>query len=222
MPIATGDLLGHSQAGVYASVVGEVLFLPLALPKADIEKIESALQMESTCLTVGGSSLLGSLIVGNSRGMAVADIATPGDIDRLTSYGDVVVMESSVNAAGNLLVVNENGILASPVVPEAGLEVLSSAMGVEAVNVTIAGQHVIGSLGAANGMGVVLHPDVSADEVAIIEKVLEVPAMVGTVCFGSPLVGARLVCANGGAYAGAATSGLALNRIEVSLGLIWV
>ena len=220
MPIATGDLLGHSQVGVYASVVGEVLFLPLALPKDDIETIESTLQMESTCLTVGGSSLLGSLIVGNSRGMAVADIATPDDIDRLTSYGDVVVMESSVNAAGNLLVVNENGVLASRVVPEEGLEVLSSAMGVKAVNVTIAGQDVIGSLGAANGMGVVLHPDVSADEVAIIEKALGVPAMVGTVCFGSPFVGAGLVCSDGGAFAGAETTGPELNRIEDALGLI--
>ena len=220
MPIATGDLLGHSQVGVYASVVGDVLFLPLALPAVDIERVETSLQMESTLLTVGGSSLLGSLIVGNSRGLAVADIATPEDIDVLTSYGDVVVMESSVNAAGNLLVANENGVLASPVVPEEGLEVLSSALGVPSGNVTIAGQHVLGSLAAVNGEGVVLHPDVSADEVAIIEKTLGVPAMVGTVCFGSPFVGAGLVCSNGGAFAGAETTGPELNRIEDALGLI--
>ena len=31
------------------------------------------------------------------RSIAVADIATEGDIDQLTSYGDVVVMEGGVN-----------------------------------------------------------------------------------------------------------------------------
>ena len=74
MPITVGDLLGHSQIGVYVSVVGEVLFIPESTPEDDVERIEHALEMESTPITIGGSSLLGSLMVGNSRGMAVADI----------------------------------------------------------------------------------------------------------------------------------------------------
>ncbi|GIS51257.1 MAG: hypothetical protein Ct9H90mP26_0440 [Methanobacteriota archaeon] len=31
MPISTGDILGHSQVGVYLSVVGDVLFIPSTL-----------------------------------------------------------------------------------------------------------------------------------------------------------------------------------------------
>jgi len=220
MPITVGDLLGHSQLGVYVSVVGDVLFIPGSTPKDDVERIEHALGMESTLITIGGSSLLGSLMVGNTRGMAVADIATPEDIDRLTSYGDVVVMESSVNAAGNLLVANENGVIVSPVVPEEGLEVLSEAMGVPAVNTCIAGDDVIGSMAAANDKGVLLHPDVSTVEVEIIEEVLGVPAMVGTVCFGSPHIGAGLVCSDNGVCVGGSTTGPELNRIEDALGLI--
>jgi translation initiation factor 6 len=220
MTVVSGDILGHSQAGVYAAVLGDVLFLPLALPKSDVEDIEAALELESVQLTIGGSNLIGSLIEGNSHGMGVADIAGPDDIDRLTSFGDVVVMESSVNAAGNLLLANENGVLASPVIPEEGLEILSDAMKVPAANVSVAGQDVIGSLGACNDMGVVLHPDVAAVEVEIIEKILGVPAMVGTVSFGSPLVGAGLVCSNNGAFAGGVTTGPELNRIEDALGLI--
>ena len=45
-----------------------------------------------------GSSLLGSLLRGNRNGIAVADIATESDLDKLTSFGEVVVMESGVNA----------------------------------------------------------------------------------------------------------------------------
>lgn len=220
MTVVSGDILGNSQAGVYAAVLGDVLLLPLALPKSDVEDIENALELESVQLTIGGSNLLGALVEGNSNGMGVADIATPGDIDRLTSYGDVVVMESSVNAAGNLLLSNEHGVLASPVIPEEGLEILSDVMKVPSANVSIAGNDVIGSLGACNDKGVVLHPDVAGPEVEVIEQILGVPAMVGTVSFGSPMVGAGLVCSNNGAFAGGETTGPELNRIEDALGLI--
>ena len=44
MTVRSGDILGHSQAGVYASVIGDVLFLPLALQKSDVEIIETALE----------------------------------------------------------------------------------------------------------------------------------------------------------------------------------
>jgi translation initiation factor 6 len=69
-------------------------------------------------------------------------------------------------------------------------------------------------------MGVVLHPDVSEPEVKIVEKILGVSAMVGTVSFGSPLVGSGIVCSNNGAFAGGDTTGPELNRIEDALGLI--
>ena len=49
---------------------------------------------------VGGSSLIGGLLKGNSKGIAVADIATEEDLDELTSFGDVVVMQSGVNHDG--------------------------------------------------------------------------------------------------------------------------
>ena len=54
-------------------------------------------------------SLTGSLICGNRKGIAVADIATQNDLDELSSFGDVVVLESGVNAAGNLIECNDRG-----------------------------------------------------------------------------------------------------------------
>ena len=55
--------------------------------------------------------------------MAVADIAHESDIDAYSPYGDVVVMEGGVNTAGNLLLVNEQGVLRSPSIPTDGLEI---------------------------------------------------------------------------------------------------
>ena len=83
----------------------------------------------------------------NSRGLAVADIATESDIDKLTSYGDVVVMEGGVNTAGNFILCNENGAIASPAIPEEGVEIISEVFGTPVAASSIAGEDVVGSWG---------------------------------------------------------------------------
>ena len=122
MPVSTGDILGHAQVGVYLSVVGDVLFIPRSLDKSAVTEIESAFEMETHPFLVGGSALLGSLLRGNRRGIAVADIATQEDLDELTSFGDVVVMESGVNAAGNLIECNDKGAVVSTIIPDSGAD----------------------------------------------------------------------------------------------------
>jgi translation initiation factor 6 len=93
-------------------------------------------------------------------------------------------------------------------------------MGVSVVVSTIAGHDVVGSLGVTNDQGVLLHPDVTTEEVALIEEALGVPPMVGTVSFGSPYVGAGVCASNHGAVSGTETTGPELNRVEDALGLI--
>ena len=178
------------------------------------------MQLEMAPISIGGSNLIGALLAGNSNGIAVADIATEKDIDQLTAYGDVVVMEGGVNTAGNLLLANEHGCVASPSIPHDGLEILADVLSVDIIATTIGGQDVVGSLGVVNDQGVLLHPDVAGDEVLLIEEVLGVPPMVGTVSFGSPYVGAGICASNDGAVAGSETTGPELNRIEDALGII--
>jgi translation initiation factor 6 len=220
MPIDTVDIFGSDQVGIHLASVGQVLFHPPELPIPVLETIEATLSLEMAPLSIGGSNLVGALVCGNSRGIAVADIATESDIERLTSYGDVVVMEGGVNTAGNLLVVNEKGAVASPSIPHEGLEILAEVLGVDVASTTVAGQDVVGSLAAANDHGVLLHPDVTPDEAMLIEEVLGVKPMVGTVSFGSPYVGAGVCASNTGALSGTQTTGPELNRIEDALGFL--
>jgi translation initiation factor 6 len=220
MPIATGDVFGSDQLGVYLACVGSVVFHPRELGENVVEDIQTSLEAEMAGISIGGSQLIGSLLAGNSKGMAVADLATQEDLDILTSFGDVVVLESGINNAGNLLLVNELGAGASPAIPDFGLEILADVLQTDVISTTIADHDVVGSLGIANDLGVLLHPDVGEAEVELIQDVLGVKPMVGTVAFGSPFVGAGLVASNSGAYVGRETTGPELNRIEDALGLI--
>ena len=220
MPISTGDILGHSQVGVYLSVVGDVLFIPRTLDDITAEEVESAFGMETHRFQVGGSSLLGSLLRGNRHGIAVADIATEDDLDELTSFGPVVVMESGVNAAGNLIECNDNGALLSPTIPESGADMISDVLSVPTMRTEVAGHKTLGSMGVANNKGVLAHPDVKTHEVEAIQETLGVSVMVGTVTFGSPFVGAGCCASDTHALVGSGSTGPELNRIEDALGLI--
>lgn len=220
MPISTGDILGHSQVGVYLSVVGDVLFVPRNLEAEIVEEIESSFEMEAHRFLVGGSALLGSLVRGNRKGLAVADIATQDDLDELSSFGDVVVMESGVNAAGNLIECNDNGAVVSTTIPELGAEMISDVLGVKVARTEVAGHNTVGSMIVANNKGVLAHPDVTTAEVESIESTLKVPVMVGTVTFGSPFVGSGCCASDTHALVGSGSTGPELNRIEDALGLI--
>ena len=220
MTVDSADIFGSDQVGIHLAAVGNYVFHPPELTEPIKEKIDNVLGLESIELNIGGSNLIGALLCGNSKGMAVADIATEADIDLLTSYGDVVVMEGGVNTAGNLLLANETGVVASPSIPEEGLEIIAQVMQVDVVATTIAGQDVVGSLGVVNDQGILLHPDVTPDEVLLIEEVMQVPPMVGTACFGSPYVGAGCVTSENNALVGSGSTGPELNRIEDALGLI--
>lgn len=220
MPIGLGDIFGSDQLGVFLAAVGKVVFHPPEMDSGIIAEIERCLDLEPAPMSIGGSQLLGALLAGNSHGMAVADLVTKEDLDKLTSFGDLVVMESGINTAGNLLVVNEQGVLASPAIPDEGLSILTDVMKVDVLATSIASHDVVGSMAVANDQGVLIHPDVTPQEVEAIHQVLKVDPMVGTVSFGSPFVGAGMVASNDGAFVGSATTGPELNRIEDALGLI--
>tara|TARA_B100000530_G_scaffold334293_1_gene283878 strand:+ start:28 stop:696 length:669 start_codon:yes stop_codon:yes gene_type:complete len=222
MGISTGDILGHSQVGVYLSIVGDILFHPHSLSNEAIHELESAFELEMHPFMVGGSSLIGSLLKGNRKGIAVADIATEDELDELTSFGDVVVMQSGVNAAGNLVECNDVGAVVSPVIPPGpnGLEMIGEVLGVNAVRSKVAGHDTVGSMLVANSKGVLAHPDISSDEASVIQDALGVPLMVGTVSFGSPFVGAGCTASDNHAMVGEGSTGPELNRIEDALGLI--
>ena len=172
MATLTGDILGHPQVGVHVSIVGDVLFHPFSLDDDAKQLLSETFDMEMVPFSIGGSSLLGSLVRGNRNGIAVADIASESDLDQLSSYGEVVVMESGVNAAGNLIACNNHGAVVGMTIPGPGCEVISDVLGVPANRVRIAGQDTVGSSLVVNDAGILAHPDITEMEAAIVSCLL--------------------------------------------------
>jgi len=85
---------------------------------------------------------------------------------------------------------------------------------------TIAGLKTVGMAAVATNNGILVHPRVTSREMKHLEKVFDLPVEIGTVNFGSPLVGAALLANSKGYAVGALTSGPEIGRIDQGLGFI--
>ena len=74
-------------------------------------------------------------------------------------------------------------------------------------------------IGCATNKGGLCHPDIVSQERKLMEEILGVSIMEGTVNFGMPLVGAGVVASSKGAVCSRQSTGVELGRIEEALSL---
>ncbi len=216
------DPYGNPNVGVYVRATSEHLFVPPGITKKERQLLEEALELDSIELTLGGSTLLGSLMVANKNGAVVADITKDHEMDILRDAGLTVerLNHSRLNAAGNNVLCNDLGAIAHPDLSKGQLRVIGETLGVEAAHGRIAGIPTVGTAGVATNKGVLAHPLATDEDLAFLKQHLHAPARIGTVNHGHGLVGAGLSANQNGAAAGTKTTGIELGRIEEALGFL--
>ena len=85
---------------------------------------------------------------------------------------------------------------------------------------TIGSLKTVGMAAVVTNKGLLCHPKVTQEEKHQLEKVFDVPAMIGTVNHGTPLIGSGLVANTKGAIIGNLTTGVEMGRIEEALGFL--
>jgi translation initiation factor 6 len=96
---------------------------------------------------------------------------------------------------------------------------LQDVLGVEVQAKAVAGIETVGSACIATNKGVVCHPRTSEDELREISAFFKVPAVVASLNYGMPIIGACAVANSKGAYVGARSTPIELGRLEDGLGL---
>ena len=100
MPITTSDILGSDQVGIYLAACGNVVFHPHELNEEALNRIDEYLGLERHPLTIGGSTLVGALVTGNSKGKGFQGVvkrhgfagvgdATHGQHNRMRAPGSI-------------------------------------------------------------------------------------------------------------------------------------
>lgn len=183
---------------------------------------EEELELPVVPTTIAGSATVGALAIGNANGMLVSSRVSETERERLTSHSELPVFElpGRINAAGNVVLVNDRGAYAHPDLSREALQTIEEAFSVPVERGDLAGIRTVGTAAVATDRGVLCHPQATDAELDHLEELLGVPADVGTINYGGSLIGSGLVTSGGGYVAGQQTTGPELGRIEDALGYL--
>lgn len=210
------DFTGNSYVGVFSSASEQYVLCNPSVPAKIVRRASKSLESEAVVTTIGGSTILGSLIRSNSYGSIVTNFVSRKELDELKMLKPVVI-DHVLNAVGNNILCNDNGAMVHPGFGRNTVKLLKNALQVPVVRGVIAGLKTVGSVAVATNKGVLCHPDVTEAEKGVLEDVLKVPATIATANYGTTYIGACLVANSKGAVVGAATTPIEIGRIEEGL-----
>jgi translation initiation factor 6 len=213
-------IAGSSLLGVFARCTEEVVLVPTEADPIQILLLEEGLAATAVKVLAGGSSVLGSLISANSSGFVLTQAATEAERERLSEYGKVARLPGKMNAAGNVILANDSAALVHPGLSSRACEMVARTLEVEVRRGTIGGLKTVGMSAVATNKGLLVHPRASPEEIVVLEDLFNLAVDVGTVNFGSSLVGSGLLANSKGYMAGEETTGPELGRIEETLGFL--
>ena len=213
-------IAGNSLLGVFARCTEKVVLVPQEAEPEVVAALEEGLKVAPVRLLAGGSSVLGSLISGNSHGFVITHHAVEAELELLKEHGKASRLPARINAAGNVILANDQAALVHPGLSARACETVAETLGVTVAKGTIGGLKTVGMAAVATNNGLLVHPRVSEAEIAVLEDLFELPVDVGTVNFGSPLVGSGVLANSRGYFAGDETTGPELGRIEDALGFL--
>lgn len=216
------DFNGNPHVGVYCRANNKIAFVQPFLPEKDLKEIEEALKVKVIELTVGGSSIVGSLVAMNSNGIVVTDFIEEDELAIIEKNfkGEILILDDKFNAAGNNILANDYGAIVHPSMKDETVKKIEKALDVKVRKSTIAELNTVGMAAVATNKGILCHPKIKDDEKKLLEETLGVKAKIGTVNHGMPYVGAGVVANEHGAITSINTTGVELGRIEDALDLI--
>jgi len=214
-----GDLGGNPFIGVFCAASEEYALVAEPVEERVVEDLRVVLGVEVILTTVGGSSVVGSLVAMNSNGVVFSNLAEEREIGRMPSSLNIGFMLEKINAAGNNILVNDRGGCVHPGATRGTVGMLEDVLGVEMHPRSIAGLETVGSVAVVTSKGLLCHPRTSEEEVKALSEIFKVPAAPATLNYGTPYIGACAVANSKGAYVGSRSTPIELGRVEDGLGL---
>lgn len=203
------DYLGSPHIGIFCIMNDNISFVPRKCPKNFESLLKEELNVDVIKTSAAKTDLFGIFCVLNNKRMIVPDILEEEELEVFKdNLPEVLVLEEKYTALGNLIAMNDNGIVCF-----GGFKNLGQVLE-KAVSVKVAGSDLVGSSLFVTNSGFLAHPDSSERELKKIEKALKVEGGLGTVNFGDSYVKSGIVGNKTGILTGFLTSGPELNRMD--------
>lgn len=215
-------LSGSQYVGVFARATDDCVVLCPDVGEDRQAAFATELEVPAVATTIGGSRTVGALVAGNGNGLLVSGRIRETERERIRARTDLPVepLPGRMNAVGNVVLANDSGAVVHPDVSEDAREAVRDALDVPVERGELGGVRTVGTAALATCNGVLCHPNASDAELDRLEDLLGVPADVGTINYGTPLIGSGLVANTYGYVVGEDTTGPELGRIEGALGYV--
>jgi translation initiation factor 6 len=213
--------MGDPYLGVFAEATEDHLFLPPGVLGPVASKLEESLGVDSATVSIGGTRVIGTLMAANRKGVVVGDIALDEELAAFKRLGlNVFRLSGRYNAAGNVILVGDSAALAHPRLGREQMQGIADALDVEVEKGTVAGLYTVGSAAVVTPKGILAHPKIADDEIDQLRALFHLDVGIGTVNYGSPMIGSGVISNSKGAVFGTPSTGIEKGRVADALGLI--
>jgi len=219
MTVILADVFGSPNIGVYCFCNEEIAVVPPGLTNRKLKQFADALGVKVCSTTIGGSTLVGALIAGNSKGLLVPHIIRDYELQRIEKLSKVIIVDSNWTALGNVVLANDFGVVVHPDSSSEITDCVRSELGLQPTYGKIATLPFVGSLAIATNRGAMLNPRTLTEERSVIEAALQVPTELSTTNGGVPFVKSGILANSKGAVVGPLTRGAELMQITKALGV---
>lgn len=219
MPVILADVFGSPNIGVYCFCNENVAIVPPGLTNRKMNQFAEALGVDVCKTTVGGSTLVGALVTGNSKGILVPHTIRDYELQRIQEFSKAVVVDCRWTALGNVVLANDFGAVMHPESPDEIVKALNGELGVKVVKGKVGTLPFVGALAIATNRGAILSPSAVKEERSVIESALHVGVELSTTNGGVPFVKSGILANSKGAVVGPLTRGAELMQINRALGV---
>ena len=210
MGIYKYDVYKSPNIGLFVRANDRILIVPFGFAETKTTKLMGYLQIEDEVYaSIGGTRLIGPMVVMNNNGILVPSIASDDEIDilRKASGLNVERLKSKFTAIGNLISTNDNGALLSPLFEGEIDQQVQDILGVPVYSMTVGGFIQTGSMVVSTNTGAVVHPRCTEEEIKVIAEALQVEVEPVTVNGGVPFVSSGIIANSKSVIVGSLTSG---------------
>ena len=208
---------GNPNLGVFSCVSESFAFIASNLGDDYVAEIEEVLGVKGIRTSVAGSFVVGSLMAMNSNGAIVSGLAEENELAVIRENLPVALLNDTLNAAGNNILVNDFGAIVNPEIDDRSLREVEDALGVECVRGTIAGVGTVGSVCRATNKGAAVHPGATEADMNLIKDVLKVEGMRTTLNHGCRTLASCVLANSKGAVIGDLSTPIEVGKLEEAL-----
>ncbi|MFH1256305.1 MAG: translation initiation factor IF-6 [Candidatus Diapherotrites archaeon] len=217
MEIIKLSINGSPFLGVFCIATDEIALVPVNLREKEEKKLGEAMGVEVFKAGIDNSSLLGVFAVALGKKIAVPELIEAHEKAFLEKRGLKVKVMKGMGALGNLVAVNENAGIASPLLSEKEVKELAEFFSVPFSQARLAGMDLPGAMMKVTSKGFIACPKISEKEFGFLRKTFKVHGTVTTANFGDVFVGNSVIANANAAVVGMQTSGHELLRIDEGL-----